>query len=158
MKLMKSRKKSYFDKMIGKKSINDPNEINTSVEIPMYAPNQGLTPKEYQLSARLNELEFTFQDRCISFLRKSNPDAFNSSYMDSIIERVCIDAIEFIKVQRSDHIQTITKPLNDMHKGDYMKCKSKLEDFKRDKVRNAKELAKYQKIYYNGTSLAEEEE
>ncbi len=158
MKFMKTMKKRFADKRAKKKSINNQNEINTSVEIPMYAPNQGLAPKEYRLSGQLNSLEVTFRDKCMDFINKSNPDMYNSSYMDAIIERVCIEAIKFVKIQRNDHIQTIMKPLNDMHNGDYIKCKRKLEDFKHDKEKNIKELNKYKRIYYIGTSLEEEKE
>ena len=69
----------------------------------------------------------------MEFLSKSNPDEYNSSYMDAVIERICVDAIKFVTVQRCDHVYSIMKLLNDMHNGDYIKCKSKLEDFKRDK-------------------------
>lgn len=158
MKLMKTMRKRSADKGADKKSINSQNEINTSVEIPMYAPNQGLVPKEYQLSGQLNSLEVNFRDKCMNFINNSNPDLYNSSYMDAIIERVCMEAIKFVKIQRNDHIQTITKPLNDMHNGDCIKCKRKLEDFKHDKEKNIKELNKYKRIYYAGTSLEEEKE
>lgn len=155
----KNRKSHFADKRTDdKKSIHNPNEIITSVEIPMYAPNQGLCPKEYQLSDRLDELEGTFEERCKDFLTKSKPDSFNSSYMDAVIERVCVDAVKYVRVQRTDHVQTIMKQLNDMHSGDYCKCKSKLEAYRKDKERNNRELSKFRKIYYSGTSLAEEQE
>lgn len=140
-----------------KKSINDPNQINTTVEIPTYAPNQGLSPKEYQVSVQFAQLETTFKALCMEFLSKSNPDEFNSTYMDATIERVCIEAIKFIKVQRCDHVYSIRKLLNDTHSGDYVKCKRRLEDLKRDKEKNGMELRKYKAIYYKGTCLEEEE-
>lgn len=149
-------KKHRKIKKIQQKSINDPNQINTTVEIPVYAPNQGLFPKEYQISAQLAQLEAIFKMHCVEFLSNSNPDEYNSSYMDAVIERICVDAIKFIKVQRCDHVYTIRKFLNDMHKGDYVKCKRKLEDYKRDKEANSIKLKKYKEIYYHGTSLAEE--
>ncbi|MBR5800458.1 MAG: hypothetical protein IKY23_10410 [Lachnospiraceae bacterium] len=153
---MKKRNRKFKNVPAEKKSIHDPNQINTTVEIPMYAPNQGLSPKEYQISAQLAQLEATFKTHCMEFLSKSNPDLFNSSYMDAVIERICEDAIKFVKVQRCDHVYTIMKLLNDMHDGDYIKCKSKLADFKRDKETNLVKLNKYKKIYYHGTSLEEE--
>lgn len=112
MKNMK--KKSVDSRPTEKRSINSPNEINTSVEIPMYAPNMGLMPKEYQISPQLNDLEKRFKELCESFLSKSKPDEFNSSYMDAVIERICIDAIRFVKVQRCDHEQLIMKALDAM--------------------------------------------
>lgn len=138
-----------------KSSIYEPNEVNKTVEIPVYVPNQGLMPKEYQVSAKLNYLESNFKEICMEFLSKSNPDEYNSSYMDAIIERVCIDAIRYIELQRSDHETTIVKLLDGMHRGDYRKCVSKLEFFKRDKEENEDKLCKYRKIYYHGTSLEE---
>ena len=140
------------------KSIHDPNLLNTTVEIPMYAPNMGLSPKEYQMSEQLVQLETSFKEKCMEFLNESGADEFNYSYMDAIIDKVCEEAIKFLKVQRSDHVYSVRKLLNDMHKGDYIKCKSKLEDFKRDKETNRMKLRKYKAIYYHGTSLAEEKE
>lgn len=153
---MKKFKRKNNNSPAEKKSINDPNQINTTVEIPVYAPNQGLAPKEYQVSAPLVELEESFKLHCMEFLGKSNPDEYNSSYMDAVIERIREDAIKFVRVQRCDHVYSIKKLLNDMHDGDYIKCKSKLEDFKRDKEANRVKLNKYRAIYYQGTSLAEE--
>lgn len=153
---MKKNKKKHENVSVDKKSINDPNQINTTVEIPIYAPNQGLSPKVYQISAQLAQLEGSFKTYCMEFLSKSNPDEYNSSYMDAVIDRICVDAIKFVKVQRCDHVYSIMKLLNDMHNGDYIKCKSKLEDFKRDKETNRVKLNKYRMIFYHGTSLAEE--
>ena len=121
------KKKSVDSRPTEKRSINSPNEINTSVEIPMYAPNMGLMPKEYQISPQLNDLEKRFKEMCESFLTKSNPDEFNSSYMDAVIERICVDAIRFVKVQRCDHEQLIMKALDAMHNGDYSDAKNKLQ-------------------------------
>ena len=153
---MKKANKNYANAPVERQSINNPNQVNTTVEIPIYAPNQGLSPKEYQISTQLAQLEATFKDHCMEFLSKSNPDEYISSYMDAVIERICIDAIKFVKVQRCDHVYSIRKLLNDMHNGDYIKCKSKLEDYKRDKETNNMKLKKYKTIYYHGTSLAEE--
>ena len=49
MKVRKRKTKETNRPIFSKKSINEPNELNTSaVEIPMYAPNMGLAPKDYQ--------------------------------------------------------------------------------------------------------------
>ncbi len=155
--MLKRLKKHFVDnRSAEKRSINNPNEINTSVKIPMYAPNMGLTPKEYQISQQLNDLEERFRDLCMEFLSKSNPDEFNSSYIDAVIERICIDAIRFVKVQRCDHIRLIMKSLNAMHNGDYSDAKNKLQFFLSDREANEMELAKYRRIYCAGTSFAEE--
>ena len=88
MRVRKRKTKETNRPIFSKKSINEPNELNTSaVEIPMYAPNMGLAPKDYQLSPKLTELEETFEGKCKAFLKEANPDMFNSSYMDAIIER-----------------------------------------------------------------------
>ena len=50
MRVRKRKTKETNRPIFSKKSINEPNELNTSaVEIPMYAPNMGLAPKDYQL-------------------------------------------------------------------------------------------------------------
>lgn len=46
MKVRKRKTKETNRPIFSKKSINEPNELNTSaVEIPMYAPNMGLLLK-----------------------------------------------------------------------------------------------------------------
>lgn len=152
----KMKQNSVDSRPTEKRSINNPNEINDSVEIPMIAPNMGLRPKEYQISPQLNELERKFQSLCEEFLSKSNPDEFNSSYMDAVIERICIDAIKFIEVQRGDHEQLILKVLESMHFGDYIEAKKELQYFLEDRETNAREPEKYRRILWHGTSLAEE--
>ena len=139
-----------------KRSINNPNEINNEVKLPVYYSNMGLMPKEYQISPHLNDLEKHFKELCESFLSKANPDEFNSSYMDAVIERMCVDAIKFIMVQRCDHEQLIINSLNDMHNGDYCDAKIKLQLFQNDRDENTHELAKYRRLKWAGTSLAEE--
>ena len=100
MKVRKRKTKETNRPIFSKKSINEPNELNTSaVEIPMYAPNMGLAPKDYQLSPKLTELEETFEWICKAFLKAAKHDMFNSCYMDDIIERTIVEALKFISVQ-----------------------------------------------------------
>lgn len=159
MRVRKRKTKETNRPIFSKKSINEPNELNTSaVEIPMYAPNMGLAPKDYQLSPKLTELEETFEGICKAFLKEANPDMFNSSYMDAIIERTIAEALKFIRVQRCDHERLITENLMAMHKGDYCVAMSKRELCIADREENEKELMKYRRILWSGTSLSEEEE
>ncbi|MDE6026286.1 MAG: hypothetical protein K2G45_12650 [Lachnospiraceae bacterium] len=151
--MKKKMKNSVDSRATEKRGINN---INTLVEIPMYAPNMGLTPKEYQISPQLNDLEKRFKEECVEFLSKASPDEFNSSYMDAVIERICIDAIRFIKVQRCDHKQLITKMLAVMHVGDYCKAVKKLQVYLNDRDKNERELKKWRRILWSGTSLEEE--
>ena len=39
------------------RSLNSPNQIKNMVEIPMYGPNLGLKPIEYEILKKLLELE-----------------------------------------------------------------------------------------------------
>lgn len=159
MKVRKRKTKEPNRPIFSKKSINEPNELNTSaVEIPMYAPNMGLAPKDYQLSPKLTELEETFEGICKAFLKAANPDMFNSSYMDAIIERTIVEALKFIRVQRCDHERLITENLMAMHKGDYCVVMSKRELCIADREENEKALMKYRLILWSGTRLSEEEE
>lgn len=52
------------------RSLNSPNQMKNMVEIPMYGPNQGLKPIEYEILKKLLELEDEFRDRCMEFLKK----------------------------------------------------------------------------------------
>lgn len=61
MMLWKRHKKSC-DEMstsneMESKSIANPNEVTATVEIPTYAPHQGIVPREYQISPKMAELE-----------------------------------------------------------------------------------------------------
>lgn len=152
------KKKSVDNEQLQKRSINDPNEVNDTVEIPVYAPNLGLSPKEYQISPQLYSLEMNIQSICEEFLNKAKPDEFNSSYMDAIIERTCVECIKYIEVQRKDHERLIRGVLKHMHDGDYTYAKNKLVQFVKDKECMERELRKLQRIYWKGTSMSEEEE
>lgn len=77
--------------------------------------------------------------------------------MDSVIERIIIEAIKFIKMQRNDHIHLISVTLDKVHRGDLIKCKRRLENLQHDKEINQKKLEKFRKIYHSGTSLEEGE-
>lgn len=154
--MKKSMKNSVNSRPTEMKSINNPNEINGEVKIPVYYSNMGLMPKEYQISPQLYGLETRFKELCVDFLADSNSDENNSSYMDAIIDRMCVDAIKFIKVQRCDHEQLIMNLLNNMHNGDYCDAKIKLQYFLNDREENERELAKYRRIKWTGTALAEE--
>lgn len=152
----KDKKDKFINRQMKSTSISNPYDISTYVSIPMYAPNIGLTPKEYQISPQLNDLEIGFKSLCIEFLSKANPDQFNSSYMDALIERVSLDCIKFIKVQRADHERLISDTLQVMYKGDYCAAQNKLQYFLDDKEQNKKLLSKLRKILWAGTSLSEE--
>lgn len=155
---MKRKMKKQFlnDSTGNNRSISCPNEINTSVEIPMYAPNLGLMPKEYQLSPQLYEFERNFKDVCMEFLTTAHPDQYNSSYMDAVIEKICDDAKCFVEVQRCDHERLITDVLHAMHDGDLEGAKDRLQLLLSDKDCNEKELMKLRRIHWAGTSFAEE--
>ena len=137
------------------RSINTPNEVNTQVEIPIQAPNIGIEPKDYQKSEILNDLASNFDGICFEFLSKANPDEFNSSYMDAVIDRSCIETIEFMRLQRSNHEKLIKTVIHMMHQGDYDDAKFKLEDLLKDKEENERLKAKYRRICFEGTSLEE---
>ena len=137
------------------RSINTPNEVNTQVEISSYAPNIRIEPKDYQKSEILNNLATNFDGICLNFLSKANPDEFNSSYMDAVIDRSCIEAIEFMKLQRSNHEKLIKTIIHMMHQGDYDDATHKLEDLLKDKEENERLKAKYRMICFKGTSLEE---
>ncbi len=147
-----------FSKLFGRKTkrnINEPNEINKSIPIPHYAPNAGLTPREYMLSDKLIELESVFEAKCKAFLSKANPDEYNGSYMDAIIQTIEREAKDYIMVQRADHIRIIMLPLNDTHVGDGIKCESKLKQYEEELEKTKKELDIMKKVYHRGTIYEE---
>ncbi|MBR6326058.1 MAG: hypothetical protein IKR61_04565 [Lachnospiraceae bacterium] len=140
-----------------KQPLNDPSEVNTTVEIPVYAPHQGLIPKEYMLSARLVDLEANFRDYCFAFFESGCVDAYNGSFADTLIDSICDEDIRLMHVQRADHMRTIETLLDKMHRGDYIKLIGKRESFRREKEENLRKLNDYRHILFAGTSLADEE-
>ena len=162
MMLWKRHKKSC-DEMstsneMESKSIANPNEVTATVEIPTYAPHQGIVPREYQISPEMAELEASFGNLCLESLEKLNSDVWNSTYMDATIERICVEAITYLRVQRTDHILSITKLLDDMHRGDRIKAEAKLVNHKEEKESVEAKLRKYRRVYHYGTCFAEEGE
>ena len=149
------KKRFLQNKKNSRKNINDPNEINTSVQIPCYGPNQRLSPREYMLSPDFVNLENTFEERCRYFLSKANPDEFNGSYMDAVIECMGAEAAKYIAVQRADHINVIKRALHDMHIGDKIKCEAKLLQYRNSIEWVQNELIRLKKIYQRGTSYEE---
>lgn len=149
-------KKKMFNSLRNKKrSINEPTEINTSVPIPHYAPNQGLSPKEYMISQKFADFETNFETECKKFLSKSNVDEYNGTYKDAIIQTYEKEAKIFIQVQREDHKNIIMNSLNEMHIGDRIKCESKLLQFQSEIEKVRGELEKLRAIYWRGTSYNE---
>ncbi len=137
------------------KDISGQNELGSEVGITMYAPNLSVVPRAYRISDRLAELEKDFRKTCEEFFEKGKPDEYNSSYIDAVIEKICADAVELIRVQRMDHEQLIIKMLDEMHMGDYAYAKNRLELYLSDREENKKELEKYRRILWAGTSLEE---
>ncbi len=121
----------------------------------MYAPNMGIEPKEYQFSPDLNDLITRFQSICMEFLNKANPDEYNSTYMDAVIDRICLESIDFLEVQRIEHKKLINKLIQAMHEGDLNDANNKLDQFLSDKEEIDRELTKYRRICWAGTSLEE---
>lgn len=152
------KKKNNSDNSAETRSINNPNQINDSVVVPLYIPNLGLQPKEYQISAMLSALEKDFKEFCYDFLTKSNPDEFNSTYVDAVIDRMREDSIKHIDVQRVDHVRLIESTLKSLHDADYKKAKEKLETLKEERDFIKKEIKKLRHICWSGTSLEFEEE
>jgi len=136
-------------------NINKANKVKTRVEIPTYAPNQSLTTSEYMQSPMFTDFERNIYKECYKFIEKAKPDGNNGSYMDARLNKLCEEAVKFIKVQRNDHIHTISKPLNDLHTGDLTKLKKKLLSFEKAREEVEHDYSLYKKIYHAGTSLAD---
>ena len=155
---MKKAEKKHVHNMQGndRNSIGEPTEINNkSIEIPLYAPNSGITVKEYMMSPELTRFERNFVAKCKEFLSKTDVDEYNTSYMDALIATMGKEACANIDVQRISHIETILGPLDDMHTGDAIKCCRRLDQWKKDLVQVEKDITQLERIYYKGTSYEE---
>lgn len=150
----KTRKKRIVKRPDDRRNII-PDDIDSSEDILIYAPNTGLAPRDYKIPQELEDIETRFEEICSSFISKANPDQFNSAYMDALIDRIRDEAIKNIRLQRTGHERVILKNLYFIHNGDYAAAKSKLKLYLKDKENNEKELAKYRRIHWSGTSFEE---
>ncbi len=132
---------------------NDMRDDN-SVEIPMYAPNMSITAGRYKISEKLTGLEANFEEICLQFLSKASPDKFNSDYFDSMIDRVCSDALAYIDGQRISHERTL-RDIEIMHIGDLKVAEKRLEQIRILTENKKKELEKNRRIYEIGSGSIE---
>lgn len=156
--MRREKKEKPADTKPADRNINRHDEINTSVEIPTYAPNQTLVPKEYMMANKLSELESTIEKKCLEYFEKVGPkglDPYNSSYMDSVIENAVMEALAQIDIQRADHIHSIIKSLDDLHQGDKIVCLNNLQHYKDELEEVEMNLERCNKVFYRGTSFEE---
>lgn len=153
---MSNRKLLRFPKH-KKKGNESQKPVQNTVEIPSYAPNQGLAPTDYEICEDFLFFEKGFEEFCWKILDTGCCDRYTDSYVDDVIDMQAEVAVASILSQRAEHVAKIEKALNALHKGDAIKIESKLESYKKEKVINDKNLEKFKRVYYAGTSLEREE-
>lgn len=139
-------------------SFNKSSEIQDSVPIPTYAPNQTLRPKDYVKPQSWFAFGADFERRCKEYLSKGNPDSNNGSYMDAIIQNKAREAVYELEIQYIDHLSVIDTLVEKMHKGDKIKLETKLQQAEIEQEEVQRELSRLRKVYWSGTCFGEQEE
>lgn len=154
---MKNKKKnSVVSKLFKKRNTNKQNDMDILLSDAMYAPNMGISPKKY-IAEKVYDLEQNdFKALCMDFLKNAKPDEYNASYMDAVIENSGFCDIKDVYVQRCDHIKVIKTAEELIRNGDLCHAKDQLQYFLEDRDEIDRKLVKYRRIYWAGTSLAEE--
>ena len=130
--------------------------LEDTVPVKSYAPNLDLVPRDYLIPQCLADFEADFDRRAAAFLQETNPDVYNGAYLDGLILAVRDEALDSLAFQRADHVGVITDLLEQLWKGDAIKCQAKLEAAQEELEAVEQELAKLIRIYHRGTALAEE--
>lgn len=150
---MRTKKKKEEEKNISKGT-----ELQENVAIPVYAPNTSLRPRDYLLARTMSKLEENFEETCKDFLKNTQPDKYNGSYMDAIIQKAGEEAIISLTLQRAEHISILNDLLDKLWLGDKIKGQAKLDQAMNERKEVEKEIQKLQRIYWKGTSFLEEQE
>lgn len=132
--------------------------VEEFVKVPIYAPNLGLRPEQYQKISELTEFEESFDKRCAEFLKTANPDQCNGTYMDAEIDHICDKAIASLSYQYVNHLNLINTLLKRVWRGDRIKGEAKLAWTLNERHEVERELIKLQAIYWKDTSLEEVKE
>lgn len=123
------------------------------VEVQSYAPNISLTPRDYELSAHLLDLEMNFHSIVQAFFKNTNIDEFNATYIDGVISSAEREALADLGQQKADHIGKINHLIEKIWRGDKIKAESKLAQNKRELQECERTLKQLERIYYHGTSM-----
>ncbi len=123
------------------------------VEVQSYAPNISLTPRDYELSAHLLDLEMNFHSIVQVFFKNTNIDEFNATYIDGVISSAEREALADLGQQKADHIGKINHLIEKIWRGDKIKAESKLAQNKRELQECERTLKQLERIYYHGTSM-----
>lgn len=123
------------------------------VEVQSYAPNISLTPRDYELSTHLLDLEMNFRSIVQTFFKNTNVDEFNASYIDGVISSTEREALADLCHQKADHVGKINHLIEKIWRGDKIKAESKLAQNKWELQECERALKQLERIYYHGTSM-----
>ena len=126
-----------------------------SVSIEPYAPHQNLGPLPYTVPVAIRDLDSCFPSKVSEFLSNTNPDQYNATFADNLIEHARNQALVDLDKQRIDHIRTIERSISSLWKGDEFNYKQKLADAEEEYQQVEKRLEKLTQIYQKGTALEE---
>lgn len=128
-------------------------EFNESITIPKYAPNLGLQPKEFEMTEMFRTFVDGFDGSCIDFLKNTDSDEFNGSYIDAMIQKAGAEIIVSLGLQREDHKNLIISTLKKTSQGDLEKCNGKIGQLEQEKTEVLSEIAEIIRILNKGTSF-----
>jgi len=123
------------------------------VEVQSYAPNISLTPRDYEISTHLFDLEMNFRSVVQAFFKNTNIDEFNASYIDGVISSAEREALAGLCQQKADHVGKINHLIEKIWRGDKIKAEAKLAQNRNELQECERALEQLERIYYRGTSM-----
>lgn len=123
-----------------------------------YAPHAGLTPVSYEAPKVLTQLEDTFDAQVIEFLQKADPDQFNGSFFDPLIQAVETRALTDMEQQKLVHKNTIDSLIAGIWTGDQKRIQNRKANAKEELQEVEMELRAYTRISRKNTALESFEE
>lgn len=131
-------------------------ELEESVNLPVYAPNDTLVPKDYQVPVSLLYFEKDFQNNCKEWLKHAKPDMYNRGYMKMLIDKARAEALVEIDDEEVVLHKRVIYELAKIWKGDEVKANGKLAETKAARKEVEEELKRIERIYYQHTAFAPE--
>lgn len=146
---------------IFKREIKDEKDLkaamreDVTVNIEPYAPHQNLSAVPYLEPRAMADLKLNFESQVNEFLNKTNPDQYNSTFVDRIVVRAREQALSDLDIQRTEHAHTIERSIASLWKGDQYLYEKMINDYDEEYEERLKELKQLKMIYYKGTSYEE---
>ena len=125
------------------------------VDIEPYAPHQNLEPVPYRDPKAMEDLKLSFADHVSEFLNRTDPDQFNSTYVDNIVDCAKNQSMRELDSQRAEHVRTIERSITSIWKGDRHYYETLIQKYDEELPKRENELRNWKKLRSKGTAFEE---